>query len=170
MSTNTKYTISKQALKELSKILDYNDKCTNAVERVTRSEVLDLLETNGWWSGSFKGLAQLLKANFGRTLQASGVTPHVAPQATGKELVKALRLTSKEVDAGERLSASQKRVLPKPVVVRLSKILKAHDSEKQPVTRAELINLLNTEYGLGVGSASSLNRLLKANFGRTLSL
>lgn len=175
MSTNKQlpksspYYLPAQALRELSKVLDYNDKCTNVVERITRSEVLDLLGTNGWWSGSFKGLTKLLKANFGRTLQAGGNTPHVAPQATGKELVKTLKLTTKEVEAGERLAEPKKRALPKPVVVRLTKILKAHDSEKQPVTRAELIDLLNNEYGLGVGSASSLNRLLKANFGRTLN-
>jgi hypothetical protein len=122
------------------------------VEKVTRDEVLDLLSHNKWWSGSYKGLNSLLKANFGRTF--TGASPELTNETVA-------------------VNPNKRRVLSKQALSYLERTLRNNDKAKDAskrVTRQEVISKLNNDYSLDVGSTSSLNRLLKANFGRTLSL
>lgn len=64
--TSDTYKISKKALTELKKIMEYNDNCRNPIYRVTKAEVVLLLEKYGWY-GSVHSLNRLIQANFGRS-------------------------------------------------------------------------------------------------------
>lgn len=64
------YKLPKPVLLELSKIMAYNDSCTNVNLRVTREETVLLLNQYGW-AGSSSSLNRLLKANFGRSFTGS---------------------------------------------------------------------------------------------------
>ena len=67
------YKLPKPVLLELSKIMDYNDSCSNMSLRVTREETVLLLNQYGW-AGSVHSLNRLLKANFGRSFTGSVVS------------------------------------------------------------------------------------------------
>jgi hypothetical protein len=66
-AVSTAYEIPKRAIKELRKILEYNDGCPSQLQRVTREGVLLLLKDYGW-VGSVHSLNRLMKAHFGRSL------------------------------------------------------------------------------------------------------
>lgn len=93
-----------------------------------------------------------------------------------KNQLKGLTRTGKVVPIGktgfvaEELKVSDCYKLPKPVILELSKIMQYNDScisNITRVTREETMLLLN-QYGWK-GTTASLNRLLKANFGRSFA-